>query len=164
MISIRKTSPPDFPIIQSIAYQTWPETYGQILSKAQLNFMLDKFYALDFLKLNSDNNQLFYIIEENQKPIGFIGIEHNFEGKLITKIHKLYVLPDNQGKGIGKLIINFIADLAKKSHSECLILNVNRFNKATIFYQKTGFKIIQEVNIEIGNGYLMEDFVMEKQI
>ena len=164
MISIRKTSPPDFPIIQSIAYQTWPETYGQILSKAQLNFMLDKFYALDFLKLNSDNNQLFYIIEENQKPIGFIGIEHNFEGKLITKIHKLYVLPNNQGKGIGKLIISFIADLAKKSQSECLILNVNRFNKATIFYQKTGFKIIQEVNIEIGNGYLMEDFVMEKQI
>ena len=126
--------------------------------------MLDKFYALDFLKLNSDNNHLFYIIEENQKPIGFIGIEHNFEGKLITKIHKLYVLPDNQGKGIGKLIISFIADLAKKSQSECLILNVNRFNKATIFYQKTGFKIIQEVNIEIGNGYLMEDFVMEKQI
>lgn len=164
MISIRKTSPPDFPIIQSIAYQTWPETYGQILSKAQLNFMLDKFYALDFLKLNSDNNQLFYIIEENQKPIGFIGIEHNFEGKLLTKIHKLYVLPNNQGKGIGKLIISFIADLAKKSQSECLILNVNRFNKATIFYQKTGFKIIQEVNIEIGNGYLMEDFVMEKQI
>ena len=164
MISIRKTSLLDFPIIQSIAYQTWPETYGQILSKAQLNFMLDKFYALDFLKLNSDNNQLFYIIEENQKPIGFIGIEHNFEGKLITKIHKLYVLPNNQGKGIGKLIISFIADLAKKSQSECLILNVNRFNKATIFYQKTGFKIIQEVNIEIGNGYLMEDFVMEKQI
>lgn len=161
-VRIREASSLDFPIIQNIAHQTWPETYGQILSKVQLDFMLNKFYALDYLQLNLNNNHIFYIIEENEIPIGFIGIEHNCEGKLSTKIHKIYILSNNQGKGIGKLAIDFVMDLSKQNNSKTLILNVNRFNKAIVFYQKMDFKIIQEVNIEIGNGYLMEDFVMQK--
>ena len=164
MITIREASINDISIIQDIAYKTWPETYGKILSEQQLKYMLDKFYSEEYLKQNFINNHLFFIIEENNCPLGFLGIEHNYNNELATKIHKIYILPNNQGKGIGHFSINFVANLAKEKFFGKVILNVNKFNKALNFYQKMGFQIIEVVNIEIGNGYLMEDFVMEKQI
>ena len=73
-------------------------------------------------------------------------------------------MPQTQGKGIGKTLIDFIENVAKENHSTALSLNVNRFNKALHFYQKLGFEIVGEVNIELDHGYLMEDYVMEKKI
>ena len=164
MITIREASTNDIAIIQNIAYQTWPETYGEILSKAQLDFMLNKFYSEENLVSNFRNNHLFFIIEDHKFPIGFLGIEHNYNNEMATKIHKIYILPNNQGKGIGKICIDFVIDLAKVKGLEKVTLNVNKFNKALNFYEKNGFKIIKDVDIEIGNGFLMEDFIMEKSI
>jgi ribosomal protein S18 acetylase RimI-like enzyme len=73
-------------------------------------------------------------------------------------------LPETQGKGIGKKVIDEIEKLALDNNSTALILNVNRFNTALGFYKKIGFEVVDEVNIDIGNGYLMEDYVMEKQL
>lgn len=164
MITIDPARSSDFKLIQTIAYRTWPETYGGILSKKQLEFMLDKFYSLQNLQLNVKQNQLFYIINDNEIPLGFLGIQHHFEEKPITKIHKIYVLPNNQGNGIGKTVIDFVVHNALKNNSEKIILNVNRFNKAVLFYQKMNFKIVQEIDISIGNNYLMEDFIMEMSL
>ncbi len=97
-------------------------------------------------------------------PQGFLGIEHFHNSEKVTKIHKIYILPNNQGKGIGKLAIDFIANLAKDNQSEKLRLNVNKFNKAIDFYKKIGFSIADEVVIEIGNAWVMDDYVMEKSI
>lgn len=164
MIAIQQAKTVDFSLIREIAFQTWPATYSAILSKEQLNFMLSKFYSLKNLQLNTQQNQLFYIIFENKIPLGFLGIEHNFDAKPITKIHKIYILPNNQGKGIGKVAIDFVIEAASKNQNNKIILNVNRFNNAVLFYQKMDFKIVREIDIEIGNGYLMEDFVMEMTI
>ncbi|MNQ75341.1 putative acetyltransferase [compost metagenome] len=71
-------------------------------------------------------------------------------------------MPETQGKGIGKKVIDEIAELALDNNSTSLILNVNRFNTALGFYKKIGFEIVDEVNIDIGKGYLMEDYVMKK--
>ncbi len=162
MITIRQAIATDFDIIREIAFQTWPITYGAILSKEQLCFMLNKFYSLEYLNLNAQQNQLFFIISENEIPLGFLGIEHHFDKKSITKIHKIYVLPDRQRKGIGKSAIDFVVKSALENHSNKVILNVNRFNQAVSFYQKMDFKIVQQIDIAIGNNYLMEDFVMER--
>jgi diamine N-acetyltransferase len=164
MISIRSTTSIDFPIIRDIAYKTWPETYGPILGKTQLEYMLNKFYSVDCLQSNVANNQEFFIIEENTISLGFLGIENKHNKEKVTKIHKIYILPNNQGKGIGKLAIDFVADLAKNNNSEKLRLNVNKFNKAIDFYRKIGFDIVDEVVIAIGNDYVMDDYVMEKKI
>jgi GNAT superfamily N-acetyltransferase len=74
----------------------------------------------------------------------------------------LYVLPEAQGKGIGKLLIEEVIVLAEEMHSKSINLNVNRFNKAHFFYSKMGFCILKEVDIELDFGYLMEDYIMEK--
>jgi len=73
-------------------------------------------------------------------------------------------LSNHQGKGIGKALINFIANEANERHQKGLILNVNKKNKAIRFYESIGFTISNEEVIDIGNGYVMDDFVMEKEI
>ena len=165
MITISEAVSSDIKTIQEIAYKTWPITYGEILSEAQLKYMLDMFYSEDALTAQFDKKeQLFYVITEQDLTLGFIGIEHNYENGNITKIHKIYILPETQGKGIGKTAIEAVQKFALENNSASVILNVNRFSKALSFYERMGFKVIDEVNIEIGNGYLMEDFVMEKVI
>jgi ribosomal protein S18 acetylase RimI-like enzyme len=127
--------------------------------------MLGLFYSDEALRKQIENKeQLFYLISDTESTIGFIGIEHHYRNEAITKIHKIYLLPETQGKGIGKTVIDEIAKMALENHSTTLVLNVNRFNSALSFYKKIGFEIKETVDIEIGNGYLMEDYVMEKRL
>lgn len=164
MIRLFEATTQDLKTIQEIAYQTWPATYGKILSKEQLNYMLSQFYSEESLKNNVQNGHHFLLAKEDNMALGFVSYEHNYKQEPVTRIHKIYILPQTQGKGIGKLLIDAVEDLAKENHSVALSLNVNRFNKALTFYQKIGFEIIGEEDIEIGRGYLMEDYKMEKKL
>ncbi|OXB21740.1 GNAT family N-acetyltransferase [Flavobacterium tructae] len=164
MIAISQATVSDIKQIQKIVHITWPITYGEILTKEQLDYMLDLFYSEEALADQLDKKeQLFYMIEDDMTNIGFIGIEHNYKEKAVTKIHKIYLLPETQGKGIGKKVIEEIERLGAVHNSQALSLNVNRFNTALGFYKKIGFEIVGESDLDIGNGYLMEDYVMEKK-
>ena len=81
-----------------------------------------------------------------------------------TKIHKIYILSKQQHRGIGKLLIDYISNDAIQNNQIGLLLNVNRNNEAQYFYKKLGFAITREEVIAIGNGYVMDDYVMEKSI
>lgn len=163
-MKIFQAKPEDLLVIQELAYKIWPSTYGEILSEEQLKFMLNKFYEIDFLKIQMTNGQHFLLIKEENVVYGFASYELNYENSNLTKIHKIYVLPETQGKGIGKKLIDFIEKITIDNNNSAVILNVNRFNKALGFYEKIGFKIVETVDIEIGNGYLMEDFIMKKSV
>lgn len=164
MITILDAGLNDIKTIQEITNITWPITYGEILSKEQLDYMLGLFYSEEALARQIENKeQLFYLISDSKSIIGFIGIEHDYKNEAITKIHKIYLLPETQGKGIGKKVFDEIQNMALENNSKGLLLNVNRFNSALGFYKKIGFEVAEEVNIEIGNGYLMEDYVMKKK-
>ena len=152
-------------IIKDLAYKIWPSTYGEILSKVQLDFMLDKFYKLDYLTNQLENqNQVFLLIEDNSEYLAFCSYEINYQNTNKTKLHKIYVLPETQGKGIGKMVLNHVEKIALENKNPILLLNVNRSNNAQEFYKKQGYKVVKTIDIEIGNGYLMEDFVMEKAL
>ncbi|MEN9909723.1 MAG: hypothetical protein RLZZ540_2872 [Bacteroidota bacterium] len=119
---------------------------------------------MERLRANIENGHEFILAKEDDICLGFASFEHHYQNKNTTKIHKIYILPETQGKGIGKLLIAAIAQFAKENNSTSLLLNVNRFNTALAFYQKLGFEIIEEIDIELDFGYLMEDYVMEKRI
>ena len=151
-------------IIAELAYAIWPSAYGEILSNEQLTYMLEKFYSLEALSQQlEEKNHVFLLAEENGEFIGFASYELNIENHK-TKIHKIYVLPTTQGKGYGVQLINEIENRSKAIKNDVLFLNVNRFNKAQYFYKKLGFEVAYQEDIEIGNGYLMEDYKMEKQV
>ncbi|MFA9188466.1 GNAT family N-acetyltransferase [Flavobacterium sp. FBOR7N2.3] len=164
MIRIVKATVADLNSITEIAHKTWPLTCGEILSQPQLEYMLNAFYSESALRANLENGQEFILAKEADTVLGFASFEHYYKDRNTTKIHKIYILPETQGKGVGKLLIESITQFAKENDSATLLLNVNRFNKALTFYQKLGFKIIQEIDIELEHGYLMEDYVMEKEI
>lgn len=148
-------------IIKELAYTIWPVAYGEILSKEQLDYMLDLIYNIESLEKQVDKNHVFLLVEDDNQFIGFASYELNFENSNKTKIQKLYVLPEIQGKGIGKNLINYIKQIAIDNKNSGLILNVNRFNKAKEFYLKYGFEITKEIKIDIGNNYIMDDYIME---
>jgi ribosomal protein S18 acetylase RimI-like enzyme len=164
MITITELLPDELDSVREIAYITWPETYGPILPKGQIHYMLDLFYSEESLISNIEDGQHFLIAKEHGKPLAFASYKLGFPTSDATKIPKIYVLPDAQGKGLGKMLIGHIAKLAFASGSEKLTLNVNRKNGALAFYQKLGFEIVGSEDIPIGEGYLMEDYIMEKQL
>lgn len=146
-------------IVQEIAYKTWPIAYGNILSQEQIDYMLNQFYSIPSLQNKMLSNAQFYLFSYNEEPVAFIEIKPYEIDAL--KLEKLYVLPNQQGKQIGKLCIDFFIEQGKIKKAKQLFLNVNRNNSALHFYTKCGFKISHEEIIPIGNGYVMDDFVME---
>jgi diamine N-acetyltransferase len=151
----------DISRIQSVARITWPETFKGILTPEQIEYMLSWMYSYEALSKSIDDpRQSFWLFLEDGKTYGFAGIEHHYEGLKATKLHKIYVLPEAQGKKVGQRLIERVKEEARMAGSEELLLNVNRYNKATGFYEHLGFRITGEEDIDIGNGYRMEDYRM----
>lgn len=158
-IRIRLAKHDDILIIQTLAYEIWPAAYKEILSKEQLDFMLHLIYNPEALAKQMDEyNHQFLIIENQDTPLGFASFNKIEEG--IYKLQKLYVSPSTQGMGLGKALLGKVREMVISTGAVELRLNVNKYNKARRFYEKEGFEILTEEKIPIGNGYIMDDYVM----
>jgi len=146
-------------IIQ-IAHATWPATYSAILSPEQLAYMLEQFYNKTYLAERMKQGNLFYLVQQADEFLGFMELEID-EKPGYTKLHKLYVLPKAQGLKLGRLLLDEAILIAQQAAQAGLFLNVNRYNKARSFYDKLGFEVIETVDIHIGNGFYMNDFIMQ---
>ena len=153
----------DIPLIQQLAKNSWQNTYREILSQDQINYMLDMMYSEDELTKHIEHvdNYFYYLLQYENKSVGFIGFEVDFEPKT-TKLHRIYLLKEASGKNIGKKAIQFIEQQMHKYENNRLILTVNKNNSAKIFYEKMGFTVYDEAIFDIGNGYVMDDYLMEK--
>ena len=161
MIEINKAQITDLAIISKLAHDIWPSAYGEILGKDQLEYMLDLIYSPSSLEHQYKIlKHHFILVLENEIAVGFASFSPH-EDHRVYHLNKIYVLPDQQGKNIGKKILSYISEEVKKFGAKFLQLNVNRYNKALHFYEKLGFKIIRNEDIDIGNGYFMNDYVME---
>src|SRR3954447_9199149 len=162
-ITITKASVDDIPYIQHIAHITWPLVYGPIVGEAQLTYMLNLIYSTSSLERQMEDDSTFLLAKENNEPNAFAA--YFLKSSNIYKLDKLYTLPNQQGKGLGKMLINYIIEEIRALDATALHLNVNRWNtKAQSFYEHLNFKIIEEQNIPIGEGYFMNDYVMELKL
>ncbi|SBW10242.1 conserved hypothetical protein [uncultured Dysgonomonas sp.] len=151
--------------IQVLSNVIWPATFSNILSQEQISYMMDMMYSTSSLEKQMNELHHHYLLaEEDGEYLGYLSYELNYKGTPITKIHKIYVLPSVQGKGVGRLFIDAVSKLALKNNNTLLSLNVNRYNKAIDFYKRMGFDFFTSENIDIGNGFLMEDYVMNKDL
>jgi len=164
-MSVRKATLNDVSRIREIAELTWPETYRSIITPEQIEYMLNWMYSKEkIIEAIQASNQDFLVWEHEGKTLGFAGIEHRYQDKAITRLHKLYVLPETQGTGAGKQLLNAVIDEAKKNNAALLHLNVNKANKAVSFYQHVGFQIAEEEVLDIGNGFVMDDYIMTLKV
>lgn len=168
MILVKKVGPESIPQVQELATITWEVAYASILPTAQVSYMLDLFYSTAALQKQMEQGHQFILAVDNDEMIGFASYapktdslnEQKEVPAGVYRLHKIYIDPNQQGKGIGKMLLDFIINDIKPKGATDLELNVNRNNKALQFYQKSGFVIIKEEDIAIGNGYFMNDYVM----
>lgn len=163
-MQIRLAQAHELPILEQLARQIWPSTYQDIISPEQIEFMLRWMYSTETLQAQLNENHEFYLLSYQQQDLGFLALEwfpKDAESKQhILKINKLYILNQLQGKGFGKALIQKAIQRAGETHSTEIILQVNKANKAKDFYQHLGFYIKEEAVFDIGNGFVMDDYIM----
>ena len=161
MVSFKKATDQDITLLQELAEKSWNSAYANILSTDQIEYMLTEMYAKDelFKQLQNPNYQ-YYLILSDVIPAGFIGFEFHYE-KETTKLHRIYLLKEFKGKGLGKKALDFMKKMAAQTSDKRIILNVNKENPARKMYESQGFKVFKEEVFDIGNGYVMDDFLME---
>jgi diamine N-acetyltransferase len=171
MIALKEAGIEMIPLIQELAEITWADAYAAILSPRQMRYMLDLFYSVSSLTNQIEvEGHCFILAMEEEIPSGF----SSFSPKALMaadgqparlspdtyRLHKLYVHPLHQGKGIGKIMLDHIVSSITQNGAKQLELNVNRNNKAIRFYERYGFIISRHEDIHIGHGYFMNDHVM----
>jgi GNAT superfamily N-acetyltransferase len=165
MKSIRAANSGDLQMIQHMAHEIWPHAYGKILSAAQLQYMLDKMYSLSSLQHQLvDLQHDFIIVSDDDVPAGFASFSAEKNDNFIFHLHKIYVSHERQGSGAGKMLLEYIIARIKELGATSLELNVNRHNNARYFYEKQGFLIKEEVDTDIGEGFFMNDFIMQLKL
>ncbi len=163
MVSITKATIADIPVIRGLAMQVWPQTYTPIVGEEQVAYMLQLFYSPAALEQQMEQGHQFIICCSEGSHIAFAAWSETERG--IAKLHKLYILPGQQGKGIGRSMLNYITEELKAQGITALRLNVNRYNHSAIaFYEKVGFTHYMDEDIDIGNGYFMNDHVLSKSL
>ena len=163
-MEIRQLEKDELSVVQELAYRIWPSTYSEILSQEQMLYMLNWMYSIETLEKSTESDHHFFDIFDGNQAVGFLDVELNCPEPNGMKLQKIYVLPEKQGLGLGKTLLNFAIDFGKKQGMRHLSLQVNRYNKAVDFYLHAGFEIIDEQDFDIGNGYFMNDFVMQKSL
>ncbi len=159
---IRIANKDDALIIEQLANQIWPITYKSIISKEQINYMLNLMYNQQSLVKQMQLGCGFLLIYLEDKPAGFAAWTFNTENRT-AKLEKIYVLHEQHKKGLGQLLLNDIIEKCKEKGITKLKLNVNRANNAKLFYEKNGFEIIETVDIALDKFWL-NDFIMMKNL
>lgn len=160
---IRRLARKELELIHTMAHEIWPICFIEMISQEQIKYMLEWMYNLKQLEQNFDNGHEFIVLREQEENIGFASFEIRNE-KSYIRLHKLYVNPKQHHKGSGRRLLEFIYSVGHEYKLNALDLFVNRTNPAVNFYQKIGFEIEESVDLDIGNGYFMNDYRMKIKI
>lgn len=143
--------------VASLAKEIWQEHFSGIISSAQIEYMLENFQSFNAIKKQIQNENYEYHLINDGSNIGYFAVVIKKSEVFLSKI---YVLKGSRGKGYSKKVLEFIKQIRKP-----IILTVNKNNTDTIeIYKKLNFKIFDEVNNDIGNGFFMNDYVMRLEV
>jgi diamine N-acetyltransferase len=160
-MEIKKAGIAEIGIIKNLAEIIWPICYATIISEEQLQYMLKLVYSETALLAQIEKGHQFIIAWEDETPIGFASYSPKSATEKTTyRLHKIYVLPNNPTKRKGSALLSYVCDASKSLGATTLELNVNKYNTAIQFYHKKGFATIKEEVIDIGEGFVMDDYVM----
>jgi len=153
----------DVAIIKALAYDIWPKVYSNMISAEQIEYMLNWMYSLETLQDNINNGHQFYLYKENDEALGFMIVQLNSTSNEM-KLHKLYVQAESHHRGIGRTFIERAKSIAEEKQQTAIVLRVNKGNPAVDFYTKLGFEITKSEVLDIGGGFVMDDYLMSLSI
>ncbi|HXX56892.1 MAG TPA: GNAT family N-acetyltransferase [Thermodesulfovibrionales bacterium] len=147
-------------IIESLAKEIWTEHYIPIIGEEQVDYMLDRFQTRQAISEQIASGFLYFLIEGDDQFIGYLSVQPQHDALFLSK---LYVRTCERGKGHGRKAILFIEKLAREKGLGRVLLTVNKNNRRAInAYERTGFKNLGSVVQDIGGGFIMDDYKMEK--
>ena len=158
MIEVKKVT--NIRDLAQLTSEIWHEYWVKILSPEQINYMVEKFQSEEAItKQIAEENYTYFYIEQDNNIAGYIGLSKKEDYLFLSK---LYIKKEFRHQGIGTQVFEFIKDFALKYNYKKIILTVNKYNSNTIkAYNKWGFKEIDSVVTDIGNGFVMDDYIME---
>ena len=165
MTTIRIATTNDIPLIRQLAEQVFPETYKNIITPEQCRYMMDMMYSEESLRRQmTEEGHVYQLLWADGEAAGYVSVQP-IEADLY-ELQKIYVLPRFQGRHLGRTLFDAAVKLIKQWHPEpCRVfLHVNRYNKAKTFYEHLGLKVAKQGDYDIGHGYFMNDYIMEKDI
>jgi GNAT superfamily N-acetyltransferase len=158
-------SPAGFATLERIARKIWNEHYTKIISQAQIDYMLSgRYTAENLMRYVGSEERWCHLLQLGSETVGYCSHAlTDRPGEL--KLEQLYVLPSHHGKGLGGFMLRFVEARARELGRPLLMLTVNKQNSGSIaVYRHAGFAVREEKVFDIGNGYVMDDYVMEKRL
>lgn len=150
-------------LIQPLAREIWNECYKDLLAQDQIDYMIDMMYNTEKVNEGIEAGDIWEILKIDNVPSGYL--HYKLDENNTVFLSKIYLKESNQTKGIGQLMLNRVVDFAKEKGAKAVHLTVNKHNaKAIRFYEKNGFKNMESKTFDIGNGYIMDDYIYQKSI
>lgn len=145
-------------VVVTLARQTWFEHYPGIISFAQIHYMLERGYTREVIAAEQRAGVSWYVAEWTGVPVGFVAFGPAGSD---LKVHKVYVLRAAKGKGVGRALMDVARLDARSTERAALVLTVNKNNLDSIrAYLAMGFSFAARVRVDIGHGFVMDDYVM----
>ena len=157
-------TPEQIALVTEIAEPVWYETYEPIIGKDAVAYMIDKFQSVPAINRQlASEGYIYYLIYADGEAVGFTGLVPHKEGKMF--LSKLYVSSEHRGQGIPRAAFDFIAEQCRAEGLDKVYLTVNKKNfHALDVYKHYGFYEIDAVVSDIGCGYVMDDYILQKDI
>lgn len=150
--------------IRAIADDVWPKTFREILSPEQIVYMMKMMYSPEVMEKELASGYTFVLLVIDGKDAGYM-VYAPYEEPGTMKLHKLYLLEEYQGKGYGQKMLQHVIEAAESRGFTSVILAVNKQNmKAQKAYARFGFEQYKSVQIDIGNGFIMDDYWLRYRI
>lgn len=148
--------------VEDLASIIWIEHYTPIIGIKQVHYMLDKFQSKKAIQKQITDSYEYYFVQFDKLNIGYLSFKKEGVNLFLSK---LYLLESHRSKGLGKSAMSFIEAKAKTLHCKHIYLTVNKYNTHTInIYKRLGFSILEGIVIDIGDGFIMDDYKMEKTV
>ena len=157
-------TPESLAAVRAIAASIWPETFRTILSPEQIVYMMKMMYAPEVMEKELADGYRFEVLTVGGMDAGYISYSaYGIPGT--AKLHKVYLLSRFHGQGYGTLMLRHAEARCRELGFQRLRLNVNKHNARAIrAYERNGFVTVESVKNDIGGGFFMDDFVMEKKL
>ena len=165
MIDFRPvTDEEEIATVSALADEIWREHYPSIISNEQIVYMLECFQSKSAIRQQIDDGYHYALILLDGEPAGYLAARFDPADKTLF-ISKIYLCRDMRGKGGGYAASEYITGLAQDRGCRQIWLTVNRINRTAIrAYERWGFSITGEVVADIGEGFVMDDYRMEKEL
>lgn len=143
-----------------LAGEIWREYFTSVIGSAQVEYMLKNFQSFSAIKNQIEKEGYkYFIMTSGNDCIGYTSVRSENNAMHLSK---LYIRKDMRGRGISRKAIEFIKNICHQEKLGKIWLNVNKNNTASIeIYKKLGFEIEKTKITEIGNGFVMDDYIME---